>query len=485
MSKSLIKKVLGNKIIVYLSSRYLIYLLQFINSIIIAVNLGPYYLGVWGFSNLIIQYFNQIDFGVTQSFNALGSIHKEDNEYVSELLGSTIIIEFVLCALACMFLILIQNSSIGLGDKYNFSHYYLVVILSIILNYFVPTLLSLLRIYGDIQIISICQSLLPILNFLFMFFFKGEVLLLIMLWLVPVSLILTVALCLIKLPIKIKFSWNFELTKKLMKKGLHLFLYSSSFYFILYSTRSFVSMKYTVEEFGLFTFAFSLANAIILLFKSFSFLVFPKLINRLSKSGKDALALISGPRQEYMTMTHLVAHLAILFFPLFIYFIPKYTGAVSMFSLTVLGLIIYNNCYGFQELLIAKGRDRKLGSIAFISLTVNVIAGLILVFYFFVPPHIAIFSIVISYFTFLFLLAIACRSILEIPVDYKEIIMDAFPIRLLVPYLFSMYVSLSSYNNYFLYIIVLLIFLVLNRKELLNIKKTIVVILNNPNLVNV
>lgn len=270
-----------------------------------------------------------------------------------------------------------------------------------------------------------------------------------------------------------------------MKKGLHLFLYSSSFYFILYSTRSFVSMKYTVEEFGLFTFAFSLANAIILLFKSFSFLVFPKLINRLSKSGKDALALISGPRQEYMTMTHLVAHLAILFFPLFIYFIPKYTGAVSMFSLTVLGLIIYNNCYGFQELLIAKGRDRKLGSIAFISLTVNVIAGLILVFYFFVPPHIAIFSIVISYFTFLFLLAIACRSILEIPVDYKEIIMDAFPIRLLVPYLFSMYVSLSSYNNYFLYIIVLLIFLVLNRKELLNIKKTIVVILNNPNLVNV
>lgn len=485
MSKSLIKKILSNKIIIYISSRYLIYLLQFINSIIIAVNLGPYYLGVWGFANLIIQYFNQIDFGITQSFNAYGSIHKEDEDYVSKLLGSTIIIEVILCLLAALFLIFIQNSSIGFGNKYNFSHYYLVVILSIILNYFVPTLLSLLRIYGDIKVISICQSLLPILNFMFMFFFKGEALLIVMLWLVPVSLILGLALCLSKLPFKIKFSWNYDLSKKLMKKGIHLFLYSSSFYFILYSTRSFISMKYTVEEFGLFTFAFSLANAIILLFKSFSFLVFPKLINRLSKSGKDSLDLIAAPRQEYMTMTHLVAHLAILFFPIFIYFIPKYGGAISMFSLTVLGLIIYNNCYGFQELLIAKGKDRKLGFIAIISLIVNLLVGLVLVFYYFVPLHIAIFSIVLSYLTFLFLLAIACRTILAIPLNYKEIIVDAFPLRLLIPYLFSMGVSLSPYNNYFLYTVTVLIFLILNWKELLNIKKTINLILNNPNLVNV
>ena len=57
MSKllSLIGNSLKNPAILYMLSRYGTYAIQFVNSIFIAVYMGPYYLGIWGFINLIIS----------------------------------------------------------------------------------------------------------------------------------------------------------------------------------------------------------------------------------------------------------------------------------------------------------------------------------------------------------------------------------------------------------------------------------------------
>ena len=82
-----VQTVAKNKVVLFLFSRYATYFIHFINSLFIAVYLGPYYLGIWGFISLIIQYVNQINFGIAHSVTAIISVHKKKDIMRRKLLG--------------------------------------------------------------------------------------------------------------------------------------------------------------------------------------------------------------------------------------------------------------------------------------------------------------------------------------------------------------------------------------------------------------
>ena len=65
--------------------------------------------------------------------------------------------------------------------------------------------------------------------------------------------------------------------KELLNKGYALFFYNTCFYFIMMSLRTIISSDYSPEEFGNFTFAYTLSNAIMLLVEALIFLVSPKM----------------------------------------------------------------------------------------------------------------------------------------------------------------------------------------------------------------
>ena len=74
-----IKSILNNKIIVYLTSRYAIYGLQFIIGMVVAGKLGPFYMGVYGFLQMVLMYINNINLGIPHSLNVF-LIHNKDNQ---------------------------------------------------------------------------------------------------------------------------------------------------------------------------------------------------------------------------------------------------------------------------------------------------------------------------------------------------------------------------------------------------------------------
>jgi O-antigen/teichoic acid export membrane protein len=90
MSKifGLTKKAFINPAIFYVISRYATYIIQFVNSLFIAVYLGPYYLGIWGFINLVLGYLAQINFGIPHSVNIIVSVNKEKEEYAQKVIGN-------------------------------------------------------------------------------------------------------------------------------------------------------------------------------------------------------------------------------------------------------------------------------------------------------------------------------------------------------------------------------------------------------------
>lgn len=469
----------------YVASRYFTYFIQFLNSVLIAVYLGPFYLGVWGFINLVVQYFTQINFGVSQSFNALGAIHKEDTRYVSKLFGNTLFALTIVSFLSLAFLYFNEKFSFGIGAKYDFSNYVPYVAIVAVLNYFTPAFQNLFRIYGDVLTIAISQSILPFSTFLCLFFFKGEALVDVLLIVMLFSSLISLGLFFFKCPVKIRISLDNELLKSISLKGIHLFLYSSCFYFILLSTKSLISGNYSVQEFGLFTFSFSLGNAILLLFKSFIFLIFPKVINRLAHAeSNETLMIIEKSRRDYITTSHLLGHLIILIFPLFISFFPKYTLAISSFNLIVLALIVYTHCFGFQEFFIAKGKDAVLGVISFVALIINIAVALLLVYVVNVPFNLVILSTMVAYFALLILLIYFSNRDLGIKNSFRSIVLRGFPLRFLFPFIISTVLSIYTVH-WSVFILPFVCYLVMNYQGILSIRNTISNILNKPTIINI
>lgn len=482
---TILKHSLKNKVLHYIFSRYFTYLVQFINSLFIAVYLGPYYLGIWGFITLIIQYLNHINFGIAHSVNAIISINKNKDWYVQKVIGTSLTMLIGLSLFVVMFFIVNGIFNFDIGSKYNFSTYAPAVALIGILGYFNSLLSSVFRVYGRVTEIAINQSAFPFLMLLVILIFKGESLIWALVGANLSAFFLSLCLYLIKSPVKLKPLYISRLIKKIQVKGWYLFIYNTSFYFIVISTRSFVSAFYSVEEFGYFTFAFALANVMLLLLQSFSFLIFPKLLNRLAAATNDKVdELLRIVRDAYITTSHLLIHIAILFFPLFMLFFPEYTQSVNAFKFIALTVVLYTNSFGYTGLLIARNYERKLSYLSIIALIVNVFVAYILTAIFYVPFEYVVIATMVTYFIYPFFIAYFGKKILGFDVTIFSIIQEVFTVRLFAPYLISLGLVVFSAPS-MLFIVPLLLFIFINLKQMIKVIKISKSFLSNPDFINI
>ena len=487
MSKftSIIKTALKNKVVLFLFSRYGTYFIHFINSLFIAVYLGPYYLGIWGFISLITQYLNHINFGIIHSVTAIISVKKNHELYVQKIIGTSLTMLIGLSIIVILFFISDEVFNLNLGAKYNFSTYVPIVVLIGILGYFNSLFSSIFRVYGRLFEIAFNQTVFPVLILLAIIFYNKDELLWALVGANFLAFLLSFILYIIKTPIKLKPIFIYRLFKLIQIKGWHLFIYNTSFFFIIISTRTFISGFYSVEEFGYFTFAFSLANVVLLLLQAFSFLIFPKMLNRFAAATNNQnVALLEKVRDAYVTTSHLLVHMAILFFPLFLLLFPQYKIASEAFKLIALSIVLYTNSFGYSGLLIAKGYEKKLGRLAFLALVANVIFALILIEIFHVPFTLVILATMLSYFIYVFMQGLMGRKMLKLNTSIIAVIKDIYPLRLLAPYLLSLvFIFFSVPDMYFIFSLIL--FLTLNFKVLLKLKDILRTIILKPNFINI
>jgi O-antigen/teichoic acid export membrane protein len=483
--KEICKKLINNKIVGYVISRYATYFIQFVNSLFIAVYLGPYYLGIWGFITLIVQYMNQLSFGISHAANAIISIHKDKEWYVRKIIGASIIMLIGLSAIIVLLFIASQLFNIDIGNKYGFPQYSLAVMLIGILGYFNTLFSNVFRVYGKIFAVALNQSVFPVLMLFAIIFFRGENLL----WALVISNLLAMIvpffLFLIKMPIKIKPLFVIRLFKSIQIKGWYLFVYNTSFYLIIISTRSFISGYYSVEEFGYFTFVFSLAQAVLLLLESISFLVYPKLLNRLaSYTAEKAITLLETVRNSYITIAHFLMHIVIFLFPGFLWLFPQYESTKLTFGLVLLTVVLYTNSFGYAGLLIAKRSEKILSFLAFLSLCINISMAFVLILLFKVFYSYVIMATMIAYLFFVFMLEYFGKKSLGMRGNFVSILKEAFPRKLFVPYILSVFLILFQATSIY-FICPLLLFCILNYRTLADLRYTAKRIIASPDLVNI
>src|SRR5690606_351981 len=126
---------------------------------------------------------------------------------------------------------------------------------------------------------------------------------------------------------------------------------------IILSIKTIISINYTVEEFGIFSFAYTLGNSVLLFLQALTFIIFPKIIDKLR--GQDFHSIrktLNSIRKSYVSMAFCLVLLALAFLPFFLEFIPKYKDSFTVLSLVMLTIVLYTNSFGYGTFLMAQNQ---------------------------------------------------------------------------------------------------------------------------------
>lgn len=465
-------------------TRYVTYFVQFVVSILVAAKLGPFFLGIWGFILLLINYFNIFNFGIPNSTTVLMVKNKKDQYRASQIEVTSMVLMGIIGLIIILIGVYYSIFGIPLFDKYQLGSFFYLVCAIAIMQHFVSLFSLIARVRGSIAEVAFAQSVIPFLTLIAVLFFNERQLLLFLVLSYLVGNILAFFLFVFKKLVHFKGKPTTQAGKNIINKGKYLFVYNVCFYLIFLSTKTVVSKYYLVEEFGFFTFAYTLSNAVLLMMQAFTAIVFPKLIDKFSSDNHEEVSkLLRGVRDCYVTFAHGIMYIAFLLFPVLIYFLPKYQSALTIVYYMGLTLLLYANSFGFSTLLIAQNAEKKIALISFISFVLNVLLAIVLATVVKCDYQYVIFSTMISYLVFTILCVIHGKRILMEDASFLHVLQDSFPWRLLIPYLLMIAIVIFN-GGIYLMVAVSIAFFALNFKSFKKIFALVRQILFNPNIVD-
>lgn len=478
--------ILRNKIFLYVGTRYVTYALQFIASFYIALKLGPVGFGVWSFILLLINFYNIIDFGISNSINILLVQDREVEERSSSHILSSIIITIGLNILVILSFIIIKYAHFGFLLKYDIGIYLPAILYTIIVWNFNKVFSSIYRVKNRLLELAFFQSIIPILFFLAVIFSPVNTL-----WYLLGAYMLgqslAFAVFILRKQITIKGAISCSSMNTVFFKGFWLFLYNGAFYLIMFSTSSFVSAYYSVSDYGKFSFAYTLAHAILLFLEAFGYIVFPKIIQKLKGNNfEECKSVILMIRNSYLMVVHGLVYLAFPAFYLLCLLMPKYGDIQRMLCVAALTILPYANAFGLNTFLMAQNKERRISCISCISLIVNI--GLLFLFIsvFNFSYDLILVATLVSYVLFTYQCALYTLKVMGEPFKFLKVLEMAFPVRISVPYLFTLVATyFFSERGHFIWLLLpLIVFLLMNRTSLGKTAAMIVQLVKRPEIID-
>ena len=157
--------IIKNKVVIYLASRYLTYFLYFVTSLVVASKLGPFYFGIWGFVLLLINYFQQIHFGIHNSFNVLYVQNRDSEKECKNYVANALALEGYLGIIICILFVVYTICGSSWFEKYDADKYVIWICLIAILQHFNTMLINLFRVKNMLGSVAFCQTIVVVLQF--------------------------------------------------------------------------------------------------------------------------------------------------------------------------------------------------------------------------------------------------------------------------------------------------------------------------------
>lgn len=480
----MLTKLIGNKVLLYVSTRYAVYAMQFVLLIVIASQLGPYNYGIWGFCLMLLGYMRYLNFGIANSIDVLLVQSKNDESESRDYVASAIASVGILACIIVVICIIYTLFKIPLFEKYHIGKLFYILCLISLLFHINNVFGNIYRVYNRLLELSLFQSMVPIcLLITVAIFYNNDHLLYFLVGAYLVSHIISFGIFILRGGIPWRGRASIEKIRILLRKGFYLFLYNSCFYLILTTTSNIVSYYYTVEEYGYYTFSYSLGHSVLSLLQAFTYVIFPKVIDKFYSSDLDSIKdVLNSLRINYVSLSHGLMYIAFAVFPLFILFFPKYQDGLYALYITALAILLSTNSFGYNTLLIAQNKEKITAIISAVALCINVIVGISLS-YIGVPFYCVIFCVMTSYLVFALLCAIKARKLLGMKSTISDIVISICPLSLFVPYCVAIIIAIL-HLNYFSWMPFTL-FVVMNKQTIIKIYETLKRIIFNPNIIDV
>jgi O-antigen/teichoic acid export membrane protein len=279
---------------------------------------------------------------------------------------------------------------------------------------------------------------------------------------------------------------NYSIAKIILDKAFFLFIYNFIFYLILLSTRSIVSSHYTVADFGNFTFAYTLASAVITLIDAIASLVVPKLIDRYNTEDVDIIdGTINILRINYMYSAYAILEFLLLGFTVVLFFLKTYSSTLGIVILMSLTVVLQTHAFPYTTYLMAKGKEKYLALSSIIALFVNIALVYLLIYILNVDYQFIILGTWVSYFLYSVLniyfvrLSIKDRHRLGI----IKIIKECMPINLFLPVVILAVAAFLSL--WWVIMISMAVYFAFNYKQVKVILDYVLVLIRKPEIINI
>lgn len=465
-----------------MGTRYVTYGLQFILLLLVASKLGPYNYGIWGFILMLLNYFNIINLGIANSVNVLIVQNKGKQTTIDDYVKSSLYAILILIGILILMMFIYGIFEFSLFNKYNIGFLFYVICIIAAFQYINLLFSNIYRAQGRLLELSIFQTSIPVAIFLSILIVKSNYLLYGLLCAYLIAHLFSFLFFLFRKGIPLNGKLSGEKLIGLVKKGFFLFLYNASYNLILTTTASVISFYYSVEEYGYYSFSYNLGHSVLLILEAFTFVVFPKIVDQFYTGTKEKTKeVIDSIRTNFVTLSHGLMYLAYSFFPLFLFFFPKYQKALPALFLTAISILLSTNSFGYNTLLISKNKEKKVAVASSISLLMNIIIGIFLSLYG-VPYYVVVVSMMVSYFAFAYICAYFANCFLDDKSNFISIIESIMPLQLLLPFAIALLVPFCDSK---LSVLPFLFFIFLNRKSIRNIIQTIKIIAIKPSVIDI
>jgi len=376
---SSISTLISNKNIVFISTKYLSYLISFVVGIVIANRLGVFYFGVYGFIKMLMQYLSYSNFGVNYSGLILMSQQdRNDDNFNNKILLSSLTCSIIIFAILYLVFVSYYGYFIPLLDeKYFLSNYLYYIFFIVLFKQINVIYINLFRVYNRLGLINIAFLLPCLAELVVLPFATGENLLHIVFLALAISNGIVMVIFAFSLPFKFRFIYEVKSTVKLISRGIKLLIYNTSYYFIGLFTKSFVSKFFSVTIFSQFIFAYNISDAIMLLNNSISFLLYPSVIKQsMQLSGKALIKYLLEIQEKYMLLANIIIIIAYMASPFLIVVTPQYSDSIPMLFILLFAQLLIANIFIMTTFLVQRKSENYLIVVGLTSLIILLITNL-------------------------------------------------------------------------------------------------------------
>ena len=149
-----------------------------------------------------------------------------------------------------------------------------------------------------------------------------------------------------------------------------------------------------------------------------------------------------------------------------------------------LTVVLYTNSFGYQGLLLARGKEKLIGNVAFSALLLNIVLSGIFVFVFRVRFDYVVLATMITYFLYVIISSIYGRKEMGLDFDLFSTLKDIYPWRMMLPFFISLSFALFNLSEIY-FVIPFLLYFALNFGDILKIKQITMNVVRNPNFVHI